>query len=112
MFVRKRGVLKMKNKILERAKMHANVLLNNDITLRELSILTGWSLSTVERDIHRLKNIEPVIYEIATKKLSINKQNGCSKGAKITNNKRWGWNNEDFLFNFNHNYYSTCYIFG
>lgn len=44
-------------KKLERIYNHTNLLLNQNLTVREISKLTGYSKSTVHRDIHVLLRV-------------------------------------------------------
>ena len=46
----------------KRVYNHANLLLNQNLTVREISNITGYSKSTVHRDLCMLRNHDELLY--------------------------------------------------
>ena len=79
----------MTNKRVARITLHASKLVFGHKTLRQIAKETGWALVTVQRDIQAIKNIDPILYEMAIEQLQKNSINGHKTGALKTNTKRW-----------------------
>lgn len=57
---------RMEYKITERVYVHANLLLENNLTVREIAKVTGFGKSTVHRDLHIvLKQFDIETYNLA-----------------------------------------------
>lgn len=78
--------------IEQRVVNFANLLLDNKITIREVAKLTGYSKSTIHKDLQdKLVHINIELYDKVKKLLDYNKQirhirGGMSTKFKYTNN--------------------------
>lgn len=73
-----------------RMNKHISLLLDSGLTIREIAKTSGWSASTVQRDIAKAMEIYPDAIDDIKSQLKTNKLVGSKKAAKILNNKRWG----------------------
>lgn len=73
-----------------RITKHAELLLRDKLTIRQIAQLSGWSAPTVQRDIVKAIELYPYIVDEIKIQLKENKINGSKKAAKKLNEKRWG----------------------
>lgn len=63
-------------------------VLCKDATVRSLAKDTGYSKSTIHKDLsERLRNINGTLYEEVREKLDINKEERCIRGGNATKQK-------------------------